>query len=75
MFLSIKNIPKVNWSSKKPLNLKPRLSTFFYLCIGLLTLELFIYSYYYLHRYKNYPKFGWGKFKEIEDELLKESEI
>ncbi len=35
MFLSIKNIPKVNWSSKKPLNLKPRLSTFFYLCIGL----------------------------------------
>ena len=35
MFLSIKNIPKVNWSSKKPLNFKPRLSTFFYLCIGL----------------------------------------
>ena len=35
MFLSIKNIPKVNWSSKKPLNFRPRLSTFFYLCIGL----------------------------------------
>ena len=35
MFLSIKNIPKVYWSSKKPLNLKPKISTFFYLCIGL----------------------------------------
>ena len=35
MFLSIKNIPKVYWSSKKPLNLKPNISTFFYLCIGL----------------------------------------
>ena len=36
MFLSIKNIPKVSWSSKKPLNLKPNLSTFFFLCIGLM---------------------------------------
>ena len=35
MFLSIKNIPKVYWSSKKPLNLKPKISTFLYLCIGL----------------------------------------
>ena len=35
MFLSIKNIPKVSWSSKKPLNLKPKIFTFFYLCIGL----------------------------------------
>ena len=35
MFLSIKNIPKVYWSSTKPLNLKPKISTFFYLCIGL----------------------------------------
>ena len=35
MFLSIKNIPKVHWSSKNPLNLKPKISTFFYLCIGL----------------------------------------
>ena len=35
MFLSIKNIPKVNWSSEKPLNFKPKFSTFFYLCIGL----------------------------------------
>lgn len=35
MFLKIKNIPKVSWSSKNPLNLKPRLSTFFFLCFGL----------------------------------------
>ena len=35
MFLSIKNVPKVSWSSKKPLNLKPKISTFFYLCFGL----------------------------------------
>ena len=35
MFLSIKNIPKVSWSSKKPLNFKPRLSTFLFLCFGL----------------------------------------
>tara|TARA_B100001173_G_C15919833_1_gene517981 strand:- start:372 stop:1019 length:648 start_codon:yes stop_codon:yes gene_type:complete len=35
MFLSIKNIPKVLWSSDKPLNLKPKISTFFYLCFGL----------------------------------------
>jgi uncharacterized membrane protein YczE len=35
MFLSIKNIPNVSWSSKKPLNFKPKISTFIYLCIGL----------------------------------------
>ena len=35
MFLKVKNIPKVSWSSKKPHNLKPRLSTFFFLCFGL----------------------------------------
>ena len=35
MFLSIKNIPRVYWSSKKPLNLKPKISTFLFLCIGL----------------------------------------
>ena len=35
MFLKIKNIPKVSWSSNNPLNLKPRLSTFFFLCFGL----------------------------------------
>ncbi len=35
MFLKIKNIPRVSWSSEKPLNLKPRMSTFFFLCFGL----------------------------------------
>ena len=35
MFLKIKNIPKVYWSSEKPLNLKPKISTFFFLCLGL----------------------------------------
>ena len=36
MFLTIKNIPKVRWSSKEPLNFKPKFSTFFFLCIGLM---------------------------------------
>ena len=35
MFLKIKNIPIVSWSSDKPLNLKPKISTFFFLCFGL----------------------------------------
>jgi len=35
MFLSIKNVPKVSWSSDKPLNFKPKISTFFFLCLGL----------------------------------------
>ena len=35
MFLSLKNVPKVSWSSVKPLNLKPKISTFFFLCFGL----------------------------------------
>ena len=35
MFLKIKNIPKVNWSSEKPYNFRPKLSTFFFLCFGL----------------------------------------
>ena len=35
MFLKIKNVPKVSWSSEKPLNLKPKISTFFFLCFGL----------------------------------------
>ena len=35
MFLSIKNVPKTSWSSKKPLNFKPKLSTFLFLCLGL----------------------------------------
>ncbi len=35
MFLTIKNIPKVSWSSKEPLNLRPKFSTFTFLCLGL----------------------------------------
>jgi len=40
MFLKIKNIPRVSWSSDKPLNLKPKLSTFFFLCFGLIIFGL-----------------------------------
>jgi len=35
MFLTIKKIPKVSWSSKKPLNLRPKITTFVFLCLGL----------------------------------------
>ena len=35
MFLSIKNIPKVYWSSERPLNFKPKISSLFFLCFGL----------------------------------------
>ena len=35
MFLKIKNIPKVSLSSDKPLNLRPKISSFFFLCLGL----------------------------------------
>ena len=35
MFLTIKKIPKTYWSSKKPLNFKPKISTFLFLCLGL----------------------------------------
>jgi len=35
MFLSIKKVPKVSWSSSKPFNLKPKISTLFFLCFGL----------------------------------------
>jgi len=35
MFLSIKKIPKVNWSSKESLNFKPKFSTSFFLIFGL----------------------------------------
>ena len=35
MFLSIKKIPRTNWSSKYPFNFKPKISTFFFLCFGL----------------------------------------
>ena len=35
MFLKIKKIPKVKWSSDKPYNFRPKYSTFFFLCFGL----------------------------------------
>tara|TARA_B100001769_G_C22057955_1_gene568863 strand:- start:144 stop:791 length:648 start_codon:yes stop_codon:yes gene_type:complete len=35
MFLSIKNIPKVSWSSKNPFNINPKFSSLFFLCLGL----------------------------------------
>ena len=35
MFLFIRSIPKVSWSSNNPLNFKPKISTFIFLCIGL----------------------------------------
>ena len=40
MFLKIKNIPKVNWSSEKTYNFKPKFSTFFFLCFGLMLFGL-----------------------------------
>jgi len=40
MFLKIKKIPKVNWSSDKPYNFKPKFSTFFFLCFGLMLFGL-----------------------------------
>src|SRR6056300_1454760 len=30
----IKNIPQKSWSSERPLNFKPKFSTFFFLCVG-----------------------------------------
>ena len=36
MFLSIKNIPRVYWSSDKSLNFKPKFSTSFFLIFGLI---------------------------------------
>ena len=36
MFLSIKNIPKVYWSSDKSFNFKPKISTSFFLIFGLI---------------------------------------
>ena len=35
MFLKIKKIPKVIWSSDKPYNFRPKFPTFFFLCFGL----------------------------------------
>ena len=40
MFLSIKKVPKLSWSSKKPFNLKPKFSTLFFLCFGLILFGL-----------------------------------
>ena len=40
MFLKIKNIPKVKWSSEKPYNFRPKFSTFFFLCFGLILFGL-----------------------------------
>ena len=40
MFLKLKKIPKVNWSSEKPHNFKPKFSTFFFLCFGLVLFGL-----------------------------------
>ena len=40
MFLKIKKIPKVKWSSEKPYNFKPRLSTLFFCCFGLMLFGL-----------------------------------
>ena len=40
MFLKIKKVPKVNWSSEKPYNFKPKFSTFFFLCFGLMLFGL-----------------------------------
>ena len=40
MFLKIKKIPKVNWSSEKPYNFKPRFSTLFFCCFGLMLFGL-----------------------------------
>ena len=35
MFLKIKKIPKVSWSSTNPFDFKPKISTLFFLCFGL----------------------------------------
>ena len=40
MFLKIKNIPKVNWRSEKPYNFKPKFSTLFFCCFGLMLFGL-----------------------------------
>ena len=40
MFLKIKKIPKVKWSSEKSYNFKPKFSTFFFLCFGLMLFGL-----------------------------------
>ena len=40
MFLKIKKVPKVNWSSEKIYNFKPRFLTLFFCCFGLMLFGL-----------------------------------
>ena len=40
MFLKIKKVPKVKWSSNKPYNFKPKFSTLFFCCLGLILFGL-----------------------------------
>ena len=40
MFLFIIKVPKVSWSSNKPFNLRPKISTSFFLCFGLILFGL-----------------------------------
>jgi uncharacterized membrane protein YczE len=40
MFLQIKKIPRLSWSSKSPRNLKPSFKTLFLLCLGLIIFGL-----------------------------------
>ena len=40
MFLKIKKIPKVKWSSEKIYNFKPKFSTLFFCCFGLMLFGL-----------------------------------
>ena len=40
MFLKIKKIPKVNWSSAKPYNFRPKFLTLFFCCFGLMLFGL-----------------------------------
>jgi len=35
-FFTIRTVPRVSWSSAKPLNFRPEISTLFFLCFGLL---------------------------------------
>ena len=37
---TIKSIPSKSWSSEQPLNFKPKFSTFFFLCVGLVIFGL-----------------------------------
>ena len=41
IFRLIKNIPKTSWSSKKPLNIKPKIKTLLFLIFGLFLFGIF----------------------------------